>query len=380
MTDSLVIDIGHINHVTVSKDKSTAVVGAGIRLGPLYTALGLQGRDFPGGICPTVGLSGFLGAGGFNMQMRQLGLAVDSVLAAKVVLADGTTVTASACENADLFWAIRGGGGGTFGIVTEWKLKLYEFPRSAMLLLRWNEPDTRVDVATQFFSWGPFADTRLTSQVDVHKNRTQISGWCYGCDVEELQMLVDESGLLEIGDPEVHISGGCSSANSRMVGFFVDECIPDEKVAPLAAIGLNHPPEPFAQVGNYTQFHYNEVPQDTSSETASPWPRMIRLSKSFFLQKDRKATRETIQDAVDKLTELPDETEPWGEWHAWNINTEGESAFAWADKVYGHWEFIVSGSLDEDVQQGYRQWEDELEELLRPKLGYVVIPRHEDFN
>ncbi|KAK5987508.1 FAD-linked oxidoreductase pytB [Cladobotryum mycophilum] len=234
LNDSLVIDISHIDYVNIAADKNSAQVGAGIRFGPLYTALAAQGRDWPGGICPTVGLSGFLGAGGFNMQMRQIGLGVDHVLAARVVLADGKVVTASPQENPDLFWAIRGGGGGTFGIVVEWTLKLSAFPRSAMILINWKEPNTTVQVANRWHAWAPYADKTLTTQLNIYTNRSQLVGWCYGCTVQQAQSLVNSSGILAIGKPEVFITGNCNSANSRMIGFVVNECMPDDKVAELA--------------------------------------------------------------------------------------------------------------------------------------------------
>lgn len=83
LNDALVIDLAHLNHVDVSQDRTSAKVEAGIRLGALYTALGAYGTSFVGGICPTVGLSGLIGAGGFNLQMRALGVSSDHVLAAK---------------------------------------------------------------------------------------------------------------------------------------------------------------------------------------------------------------------------------------------------------------------------------------------------------
>jgi FAD/FMN-containing dehydrogenase len=64
LNNSLVIDLSHINSVSVSSDKTSATVGAGIRLGALYTALNSYGLTFHGGICPSVGLGGYVGVGG----------------------------------------------------------------------------------------------------------------------------------------------------------------------------------------------------------------------------------------------------------------------------------------------------------------------------
>lgn len=305
------------------------------------------------------------------MQMRLLGLGVDNVLAAKVVTADGCIVSASPTENEDLFWAIRGGGGGLYGIVIEWTLKLHKFPRSAMLMLRWNEPETRVDVASRFFGWGPKADSRLMSQVNVRKNLTEVTGWCYGCSVEELQAMVDESGLLEIGKPDVYITGGCSTVNSRLVGLTMDECVPDEQIKEMAPLVMNHVQQPYTPVANFTQYKYAQVPQDLSSKVAMPWNRFIRNSKSFFVEKEEDLTREVIQELVDRLTELPDEVAGWGEWHAWNVTVPGNAAFPWRNHAYGHLEFILRDSADETKHKEYVDWSDRLESYLRPKLGYA---------
>jgi FAD/FMN-containing dehydrogenase len=371
LSDTLVIDISHIDTVHVADDKATAVVGAGIRLGALYTALGLHDRTWPGGICPTVGLSGFLSAGGFNMQMRALGLGVDNVLAAKVVTASGCLVTASPAENPDLFWAVRGGGGGLYGVVVEWTLRLHDFPRHAMLLMRWQEPDSRVDVASRFFAWAPKADPRLMSQVNVHKNRTEVLGWCYGCPVEDLRALADQSGLAQIGQPEVHISGGCSTNNARLIGFLVDECVPDAQIAEMAPLAMNYVQQPFNPVANFTQYRYDQSTQDPDSPDAMPWARFVRLSKSFFVEKEDDIARDVVQHLVDRLSELPDEAAGWGEWHAWNVTVSGdaEAAFPWRDHAYAHLEFILQDSADEAKHKNLVDWSDRVEAYLRPKLG-----------
>jgi hypothetical protein len=73
LNNSLVVDISHINSVSVSKDKKSATVGGGIRLGALYTSLNVYGLTFHGGICPTVGLGGYVGVGGklYPLQIQR---------------------------------------------------------------------------------------------------------------------------------------------------------------------------------------------------------------------------------------------------------------------------------------------------------------------
>jgi FAD/FMN-containing dehydrogenase len=369
LTDTLVIDITHIDYVKVSADKKTAAVGAGIRFGPLYTALGKENVTWTGGICPTVGLSGFLSAGGFNMQMRLLGLGVDNVVSAKVVKVDGKTVTASSTENSDLFWAIRGGGGGSYGVVVEWTLKMHTFPRSAMVLIQWSDRAVRYDVANRFFQWAPREDPAFTSQVNVFKDRVEVLGWCYGCSQEKLKAMVDASGLLSIGTPKTFLSAGCNTNNARMFGYILNECVPDEVVAQYAPFAFNHIQQAFTKLDGYPQFTYNEYPQAPEQPLAQPWDRFYRLSKSFFVQKSKPMTEPTLRDIIARIDTMDDASQVWGEWHAWNISAKGDASFAWREEAYVHMEFIVHGSADETVQKKYIDWYAGLENALRPAVG-----------
>ena len=371
LNNTLVIDLGHLNYAIVSQDHSTAKVGAGIRLGALYTALDAYNTSWVGGICPTVGLSGLLGAGGFNMQMRALGISSEHVLSAQVVTASGKTLTASPSSNPDLFWAIRGGGGGTYGIMTELTLKLTQLPRSAMVALSWNNTDNRFDVAKRFLEWAPRQPKEFTSQVNVYRSTVQVLGWYLGGTQQELSALVKDSGLLQIGQPQTQVSGNCNTDNARVFGYTTTECVPDDKVD--ASI-LNVIPDAFAKYENSPQFTYNEIPLSTSRATAEPWPRYRRLSKSFFMQKDNLLSHEVLRSVVDRIGQLDEASQVWGEWHAWNISeTGGNNAFAWQEQAYAHLEFQAHGSNNSTIQSGYEKWFADLEGYLRPAVGYVWI-------
>jgi len=113
----MVIDLAALNKVDVQGTK--AVIGAGAKLKDVYAALGAAGRALPAGSCPTVGIAGLTLGGGIGVLARKYGLTCDHLSSAQVVTADGKLVTASASSEPDLFWALRGGGGGNFGIVTE---------------------------------------------------------------------------------------------------------------------------------------------------------------------------------------------------------------------------------------------------------------------
>ncbi|MEU9168987.1 FAD-dependent oxidoreductase [Streptomyces sp. NPDC048420] len=117
----LVIDVSRINAISVGSE--TVTIGPGSLNVDVLNALADKGYALSSGGCATVAAGGFLQGGGLSFMTRSLGVGCDSVRSAQVVLADGRTVTASASQNSDLFWAIRGGGGGNFGIVTSYTLK-----------------------------------------------------------------------------------------------------------------------------------------------------------------------------------------------------------------------------------------------------------------
>jgi FAD/FMN-containing dehydrogenase len=86
------------------------------------------GRYVQGGGCATVGVAGLIQSGGFGSFSKNYGMAAASLLEAEIVTADGAVRKANACTNPDLFWAIKGGGGGSFGVVTKLTLKTHELP------------------------------------------------------------------------------------------------------------------------------------------------------------------------------------------------------------------------------------------------------------
>ena len=117
-TTGLVIDVGSMSTIVVDSGTSTATIGAGARLVDVYDQLTSQGVCIPSGSCPTIGIAGITQGGGIGLVDRAWGLTCDNLVSAQVVLADGSVVTCDANTHADLFWALRGGGGGNFGVVT----------------------------------------------------------------------------------------------------------------------------------------------------------------------------------------------------------------------------------------------------------------------
>ncbi|HUF01085.1 MAG TPA: FAD-binding oxidoreductase [Gaiellaceae bacterium] len=122
--DGLMIDLSHMRDVHVDAKARVARVGGGSTWGTVDHETQAFGLAVTGGVDSRTGVGGLTLGGGIGYLARAHGLTIDSLLSAEVVLADGSMVTASATENPDLFWALRGGGGG-FGIVTTFEFQLH---------------------------------------------------------------------------------------------------------------------------------------------------------------------------------------------------------------------------------------------------------------
>ncbi len=122
--DGLIIDLSGIKFVLVDPVEKTVRVGGGNVWGEVDHATHPFGLAVPAGIISTTGVGGLTLGGGVGHLSRKYGLTIDNLLEADMVLADGTFVTVNAKQNADLFWAIRGGGG-NFGVVTSFKFQAH---------------------------------------------------------------------------------------------------------------------------------------------------------------------------------------------------------------------------------------------------------------
>ncbi|HEY1345342.1 MAG TPA: FAD-binding oxidoreductase, partial [Streptosporangiaceae bacterium] len=131
--DALVIDLSLMRSTTVSPEHHTVRADGGCTLGDIDHATVAFGMAVPTGILASTGIAGLALGGGVGYLSRRFGLTADNLLAADVVLADGTLVTVSENSHRDLFWALRGGGG-NFGIVTSFTFRCHDIGENGVII------------------------------------------------------------------------------------------------------------------------------------------------------------------------------------------------------------------------------------------------------
>lgn len=164
----LMIDLERMNTIKVDADAATVELGAGCRLGDVYQELGTKyGFVLPVGSCPPVAISGLVLGGGHGYYSRKWGLTSDHLLSAEVVTPDGKIRQVSASsEDTDLFWAIRGGGGGSFGIATKFRFQVRKIPPVLYYKIGFSV-DHGWDAVSAWQNFMPYAPGELSSTLHV---------------------------------------------------------------------------------------------------------------------------------------------------------------------------------------------------------------------
>jgi FAD/FMN-containing dehydrogenase len=162
----LVIDLGDIAHVNVDPERRRAHVGGGATWSDVDHETQAHGLATTGGLVSSTGVAGFTLGGGIGWLMRKHGLACDNVVGADVVTADGRLVHASESENADLFWGLRGGGG-NFGIVTDFELALHPVGPTVYAGPIFYSADADTDLLRVFREWSESAPEDITAVVNL---------------------------------------------------------------------------------------------------------------------------------------------------------------------------------------------------------------------
>jgi hypothetical protein len=158
-----VLDLRRLNRIEVDRSTGTATIGPGAQLVDVYATLAGHGVTLPGGSCPSVGIAGVTLGGGMGLAGRAFGLTADHLVGAQIVSAAGELQALDAAHDPDLLWALRGGGGGNFGIVTEFTFRLHALPPGASwFIVSW--PWTAAAQAlSSWLAWAPGSDQRITS-------------------------------------------------------------------------------------------------------------------------------------------------------------------------------------------------------------------------
>lgn len=206
----LMIDLSTMKNVRVDPDRQRAYVEPGATLGVFDAAVQAHGLATPIGINSTTGIAGLTVGGGFGWLTRKYGMTVDNLISVEMVTVDGDRIRASEDENADLFWAIRGGGG-NFGVVTQFEFKLYPVGPEILAGLIVFPFDQATQVLTKYREFVESAPEELNVWVvlrqapplpflpeDVHGKEVVVLPIFYSGDIEEGQKLIEP--LREFGD------------------------------------------------------------------------------------------------------------------------------------------------------------------------------------
>ena len=202
-SSGIVVDVTKMKYVHL-RPSGTALVGAGALLIDVYTALWAHHRMIPGGSCPTVGIAGFTLGGGHGFSSRRFGLGSDNVKELTIVTADGKVRICGARHNADLYWACRGGGGGNFGVVTNFTFKTHAVDGVSTFSIRWPWSDAeRAFDAWQ--KWAPHAPRRLGLSVMALSSTgpTVTAGGQFFGPTDALRSLIQP--LAQVGTPTVSV-------------------------------------------------------------------------------------------------------------------------------------------------------------------------------
>ncbi|KAL8508271.1 hypothetical protein ACS0TY_018744 [Phlomoides rotata] len=174
----VIIDMRNLRSITIADDQKTVRMQAGATLGELYHTISRKSKTLAvaAGVCPTVGVGGQFSGGGYGMMARKHSIAADHVVDARLINADGKILDRKSMGE-DLFWAIRGGGGGSFGVVVEFTVSTVTVPETVTVF---NVTRTLEENATELVHrWQYIADKvddKLLLRIFLKSVRSPITG------------------------------------------------------------------------------------------------------------------------------------------------------------------------------------------------------------
>ncbi|WP_349407673.1 FAD-binding oxidoreductase [Pseudalkalibacillus sp. SCS-8] len=261
LNKGLVIDISEMTKVSVNVNRNTSDIEAGADLGHVYQSLWKYGRALPGGTEYSVGLAGLTLGGGIGYLSRIFGLTCDNLLGVRIVIPKGEdsaqVVEATRWKNRELFWACCGGGGGNFGIVTQFKFRVHPIDTVSIYRMEWDF-DQLEKAYDAWQNWAPFTDEKLTSSIELHAKSQNLifSEGQYVGSKEELKKLLKP--LVKETDPrKIQIAtvpfnkafdyfnypAGNEPAYFKRSGSFIYEPIPERGIQIMKKFLENTPNE-----------------------------------------------------------------------------------------------------------------------------------------
>lgn len=220
----LIIDLSEIHDITYIDGKDEAWIPAGKQLQYVYQELEAKDYIIPGGGCQSVNVGGLTQGGGWGAHVRKLGLTCDNILEVEMVLANGQVVYPSATNFPDLFWGLKGGGGGNFGVVTRFKFKLtrLEVPMTSFTLewkkeeeakpgiLKWMAMQRDLEHDRNLSSFCRMSVEEPTSKGEKNTVLSRMGGLYYGTQTDLENLLKKYFGDL--------FHAKCFKANTKYFG------------------------------------------------------------------------------------------------------------------------------------------------------------------
>jgi FAD/FMN-containing dehydrogenase len=205
----VVIDLRGMATITVDTKDNLVTAGSGASLYQIYQAIAAQGLALQAGSCPTVGISGHILGGGHGLLARSHGLTCDSLQQVTVVDSQSQIRVANATSEPDLYWACRGGGGGSFGIATEFKLHVFPLKSALVFGVSWIlSQAAAVKLFAAWQAWAPNAPSNITSIMKAQSaGGSMIKLRCIGQSVgSESELRAQLGPMLKMDKPSSALS------------------------------------------------------------------------------------------------------------------------------------------------------------------------------
>ncbi len=209
-TEGLLVDLGHINHVTIDQDTGVGVLGGAALNQNVFDATVDTSHVLPGGTCLGVGVGGLVLGGGIGYNTHWAGLTSDHLVGSRIVTADGRVRRIDHSRHEDLFWACRGGAGGSFGINTQWTFQLAKVPRSHVAFYRfdWRGADAAAAVLGAFDKILKHAPAALNAVAQAQASPVGSGGPREAVDVFSRGQYIGElSELRDLVQPLIDAAG-----------------------------------------------------------------------------------------------------------------------------------------------------------------------------